>query len=77
MQGEGRSGSVYRELGGGFFGLAAGDDSRGAVALACGGFTLSLPDPAASKLRIRITCNATLPSIWETPAREAVVSLRK
>jgi hypothetical protein len=70
-------GKVYRELGGGFFGLAAGDDSRGAVARACGGFTLPLPDSAASELRIRITSNATRPSIWETPAREAVVSLRK
>jgi hypothetical protein len=70
-------GSVYSELGRGFVGLAAGDDSRGAVARACGGFTLPLPDPTASEPRIRITSNATLPSIWETPTREAVVPLRK
>lgn len=69
-------GNVYRNLGGQFFGLAANNDPRHASAGACGGLTLPLPDPPACELRIRITCNTTLPSLWEKPAREAVVSLQ-
>jgi hypothetical protein len=67
-------GNVYRPLGS-YFGLAAGDDSRGTMTRAHGGFTLPAPDSAASELRIRMTWNATLPSLWRTPGREAIVSL--
>jgi hypothetical protein len=66
--------NIYRTLGS-YFGLATGDDSRGTMTRTHGGFTLPAPDRAASELRIRMTWNATLPSLWRTPAREAIVSL--
>jgi hypothetical protein len=68
-------GNVYRQLGS-HFGLAADDASVVADERACGGFALPLPDLAATELRIRITWNTTLASIWEAPAGETVVSLR-
>jgi hypothetical protein len=75
-RGEGKDdlGNVYRALGG-HFGLIAGDKVDGRRVRASGRFTLPLPVPEATELRIRITPNTTVPSIWETPSREVRVSL--
>jgi hypothetical protein len=59
-------GNDFDDLGG-HFGLAR-DGWRG-------GFTMPLPPPAATMLRIRITWDASLSSIWEGPAHEVRVSL--
>jgi hypothetical protein len=40
-----------------------------------GGLTMALPPPAATTLRIRITSDTSLSSIWERPAHEVRVSL--
>jgi hypothetical protein len=71
-------GNDYHTLGS-YFGLTAGGGSTDitdqASARARGGFTLSLPPPAATMLRIRITWDASRSSIWERPAHEVRVSL--
>jgi hypothetical protein len=59
-------GNDYDNLGGGF-GLARAG-WRGVL-------TLPLPPPAATMLRIRISWDASLSSIWEGPAHEVRVSL--
>jgi hypothetical protein len=41
-----------------------------------GWFTMPLPPPEATMLRIRITWDASGASIWERPAHEVQVSLR-
>ena len=40
-----------------------------------GGFTMPLPPPTATMLRIRITWDASCSSIWDRPAHEVRVSL--
>lgn len=74
-RGEGKDdlGNVYTACAS-HFGLVGGAAVR-SRARACGRFTLPIPLPGASVLRIRITPPTTLPSIWETPLREARVSL--
>jgi hypothetical protein len=71
-------GNHYHALGG-HFGLTADggstDITYGANALARGGLTMPLPPPTATMLRIRITWEASLSSIWEGPAYEVRVSL--
>jgi len=59
-------GNVYDNLGS-HFGLAR-DGWHG-------GLTMPLPPPAATTLRIRITWDTSLSSIWEGPAHEVRVSL--
>ena len=59
-------GNDYNGLGG-HFGLAQGGWR--------GGLTMPLPPAAATKLRIRITWDASPSSIWEGPAHEVRVSL--
>jgi hypothetical protein len=59
-------GNVYDDLGS-HFGLAR-DGWHG-------GLTMPLPPPAATTLRIRITWDTSLSSIWEGPAHEVRVSL--
>ena len=72
-------GNDYRDLGG-HFGLTAGegctDIADGAKARAHGEFTMPLPPPAATVLRIRITWDASLSSIRVRPAHEIRVSLQ-
>lgn len=41
-----------------------------------GGLTMPLPPPAATMLRIRMTWDASVSSIWERPAHEVRVSLQ-
>jgi hypothetical protein len=67
------------QAGAAHFGLTAGgesaEDTSAADVRVRGGFTLPLPAPQATMLRIRITWGATRSSIWEGPAREVRVSL--
>jgi hypothetical protein len=68
-------GNDHRTLGG-TFGLTGSVDATGrANTRALGRLTLPLPLPPATMLRIRITWDAPLPSVWERPAHEVRVSL--
>jgi hypothetical protein len=60
-------GNDYDDLGGAF-GLVRGGSTAGVL-------TMPLPPPAATMLRIRISWDASLSSIWEGPAHEVRVSL--
>jgi hypothetical protein len=71
-------GNDYRSLGS-HFGLTADGGSidipHSASTRARGRLTMPVPPPAATMLRIRITWDASLSSIWERPAHEVRVSL--
>lgn len=71
-------GNDYRALGA-HFGLTADGSSTdltdGAEGRARGRLTMPIPPSAATMLRIRITCDASVSSIWEGSAHEICVSL--
>ena len=68
-------GNGHRTLGSHLGITESADSAHGASARARGRLTMPLPPPPATMLRIRITWDAPLPSIWHRPAHELRVSL--